>query len=212
MTRGLFLALVGLLLCSGSLWAQPAVSLVAAGQLHGMQARFAGPAPAGSGVTLVARPYRAWVLGGAVWLSPRVALQATAGLSSFGLAFERQPSGNIATFQQDALEFALVVRRQYGTAAKPGRSWFTEAGVDVEYIGDTFGVSSFGFGGAEPSSTTGPGSESTGAPVDGCPYRAGLRLGAGREWALSSRQFVALAAVASLGLHDLQTFELRSVV
>ena len=74
MTRGLSLALSGLLCGAGPLWAQRAVSLVAAGQFHGMQARFLGPAPSGSGVTLVARPYRAWVLGAVVGLSPRVAL------------------------------------------------------------------------------------------------------------------------------------------
>ena len=111
--------LSGLLAVPGYAGAQPAFSLVAAGQVHGMQARFADSPPVGSGITLVTRPYRDWVLGGVLDLAPRYALQATVGLSSYGLAFERQPSGNVATFQQDALEFAVVVRRQYSRHCRP---------------------------------------------------------------------------------------------
>ena len=206
MMRGLYLALSGLLFGAGPLWAQPAVSLVVAGRYHLMRARFAGPSPAGSGVTIVPEVYRAGALGVVVGVSPRDVLHATAGVTSYGLAF------NVATFQQDALEFALVLRRHYGTAAKPGRTWMADAGVDMVYLGSRFGGASFGFGGADPNNTSGPGSASRGEPVGGRPYRVGLRLGAGREWPLGPRHYVSLAAVASVGLQDLQRFELQSVV
>jgi hypothetical protein len=195
----------------GSAVAQSAISVVIAGQVHGTKARFADERPTSDQISLVTRPYRNWVLGAALDLSPRHALQATVGLTSYGLAFERQPSGNVATFWQNALEFAVVLRREYRVASKPGR-WFTDAGADLVYIGDTFGISSFGFGGANPNNVTGPGSESTGVPIGGSPYRMGLRAGAGREWALSPRHFVALQALASVGLHDLQRYDMRTVV
>lgn len=206
------LLLCGLLACPGYVLAQSPVSLVVAGQVHGMKARFSDGQPVSDRISLVPWLYRDLMLGIAVGLAPRYMLQATIGLTSYGLAFERQPSGNVGTFTQNALEFAVVLRRQYQTATKPGRVWFTDMGIDVEYIGDTFGISAFGFGGSLSGTTTGPGSETIGSAISGNPYRLGLRLGAGREWALSPRHYVALEALASFGIQDLQRYKMQSVV
>ncbi|MBD2721511.1 hypothetical protein [Hymenobacter armeniacus] len=200
--------------------AQRSFSLLLAGQAHGMQARFADDALVSSRLSLVPQMHRGWGVGTAVSLSPRAALQATVALTSYGLAFKTQRDyrgnrgdyANVASTRQDALEFALVARQHYYKLAHPNRLWFTSVGLDMVYIGSILGISGFSFSGSDPTQLSGPGIVGSLRVNGGNPYRVGLRAGVGHEWALSARHFVAVQALASIGLRDLQRFELRTVV
>jgi len=109
-------------------------------------------------------------------------------------------------FSQNATEYAFVLRRQYATRQR-GHMWFTDSGLDILHAGGG-GITSFGI---ESSSLVGPGTSISGTIIDGKSYRVGVRLGAGREWALSSRHHVALQAIASIGLSDLRRYRLQNV-
>lgn len=214
------LALLGLLLLSGQSVAQRTLSLVVGHQQHFTSARFIDDRLASARVTLRPAMYRNWLLGASVGLSPRYAVQATAGFSSFGLSFAsqrdyRQIRGegtNIATSQRDAWEYALVLRRYFfGASPEVSGHWFADAGLDVIDISGIPYTGSMSFGTTDHMLAVAPGIEGTATLVELNPYRLGLRLGAGREWALAAHHFLAVQLVGSIGLRDLQRYDLTTV-
>ena len=193
-----------LVLVSGSAVAQRSFSVVAGGQMYLTKARFVEAKPAGFGLGLVPHLYSGFMVGAAVGLSPRYAVQATVGVDAYGVSFQAH-RGSAMRFSQYATEYALVLRRQYATG-QTGHVWFTDSGFDMLHAGGG-GITSFGI---ESSNMVGPGTSVSGTIINGKSYRVGVRLGVGREWALSSRHHVALQAIASIGLSDLRRYRLQN--
>ena len=198
-----------LMLLPAAAAAQRPFSLTVAARAHISQARFSDNALVNARVSLAPNLYSGWLLGAALDLSPRVAFQAALGYSSYGLAIETQQdypgwkyaASNVAAFQRQAIEVAAVLRRRYFTAEKPGRAWFTDLGADVLLA--SFGSTAFGFSNYDADNPNTPGIFGQGTPVGGNPYRIGIRLGAGREWAIMSRSHLSLQALVSIGTRDL---------
>ena len=207
-----------LLLLPAAAAAQGPFSLTIAARAHVSQARFSDDALVSARVGLAPNLYSSWLLGAALDLSPRLAFQAAVGYTSYGLAIETQQdypgwkyaASNVAAFQHQAIEVAAVVRRRYPTAEKPGRAWFTDLGADVLLA--SFGSSSFNFSNYDPNNPNTPGILGKGTPVGGNPYRIGIRLGAGREWAVSPRNHLSLQALVSIGTRDLLRDRMETVV
>jgi hypothetical protein len=206
---GLFLGCLSAL----SAKAQKSLSLVVAGQAHLSQARFDDNALMSARVSMAPGLYSDFLLGVAVGLSPRTAIQATIGYLSYGIDIESQQDysrqrymfSNIASFQTDAFEVAVVGRRYFPAAARPNRSWFVEAGADVVLASAGIGTFSFGrYSSIDPNS---PGVEGNGYAIGGNPNRLGIRLGVGREWRISPRSALAIGAVASIGLSDVTRYQ-----
>ena len=198
-----------LLLLPAAAAAQRPFSLTVAARAQVSQARFSDDALVSARVGLAPNLYNGWLLGAALDLTPRVALQAAVGYITHGLAIETQQdypgwkyaAANVASFQCQAIEVAAVLRRRYPTPEKPGRAWFTELGADVLLA--SFGSGSFGFANYDPNNANTPGIVGQGTPVGGNPYRIGIRFGAGREWAVSPRSHLSLQVLASLSTRDL---------
>ncbi|MBO0361173.1 hypothetical protein J0X19_24660 [Hymenobacter sp. BT186] len=144
------------------------------------------------------------MVGVAVGVSPRYAVQATVGTSMFGIGF-KAPGGSTMGFSQEATEYALILRRQC-LVSQAGHSWFVDSGFDIVRAGKGFRKFEI-----ESSNLNGPGTHVIGAPIDGKSARVGVRLGAGREWSLSRHHHVALQAIASIGLSDLRRYRLQNV-
>ena len=74
--------------------------------------------------------YSSWLLGAALDLSPRTAVQTAMSYTSYGLAVESQQdypgwkyaAANVASFQRQAIEVAALLRRRYsaGQPRHPG--------------------------------------------------------------------------------------------
>jgi hypothetical protein len=201
---GIFLGLPGLSV------AQKNFSVMAGAQLHMAKARFADQGPVADRLQLLPSGYSTYLVGAIIELSPRYALQASVGLAGYGYRFNLQADepGRQATqtFRRQASEYALVVRRQYRVPGKPGRSWFTDLGLDLQ-ASDSEGIPTFQLRSAPPS---GPGVQVSGTLLKGNPHRIGLRLGAGREWRIGPREFFSLQVAASCGLRDLQRYQLQT--
>jgi hypothetical protein len=191
--------------------AQKNLSVLAGAQLHLTKARFVGSQPVADRLQILPSGYSTYLVGAIVELSPRYALQASVGLAGYGYSFNLQADepGRKATqtFRRQASEYALVVRRQYRVADKPGRSWFTDLGLDLQ-TSDAKGIPSFQMRSAPPS---GPGVQVSGTLLQGNPYRLGLRLGGGREWRVGPREFFSLQLLGSFGLRDLQRYQLETI-
>ena len=198
--------------------AQRPFSLTVAARAHIAQARFSDNALVSARVGLAPNLYSGWLLGAALDLSPRLAFQAAVGYSSYGVAIETQQdypgwkyaASNVAAFQSQAIELAAVVRRRYLTPEKPGRAWFTDLGADVLLA--SFGSTAFGFSNYDANNPNTPGIIGQGTPVGGNRYRIGIRLGAGREWAITSRSHLSLQVLVSLGTRDLNRDRLETTV
>lgn len=202
--------------------AQRSFSVVIVAQAHGMVPRFADNQPVNAQISIPPQVYRSGLVGAVVELSPRLAVQATAGFASYGLTIRRQydyprhrykNSGSSST-ATNALEFALVARRYFSSDQRPDRSWFTDVGLDAMYLGNTGkigGIYTLGFGLSNPPPNE-TGMSGSVYAVGGNPYRVGIRAGIGHEWALGRRHFVALELLASYGLRDLQRFEMKYTV
>ena len=218
--KNLRLPLLLLVFSSFPAIAQKSLSLTTGHQQHLTSARFTDDRLASARVSILPAVYRNWLLGATVGLSPRYAVQATAGLTSFGLSFASQldyrrirgQGANTATSQQDALEYALVVRRYFvGASQEAGGHWFADVGVDVIDISPVPFDASLGFGTTNPGLAITPGVEGSATLTELNPYRLGLRFGAGREWPLATHHFLALQLVGSIGLRDLQRYDLTTV-
>ena len=211
-----------MLLSTGRSLAQKSLSLTVAGQAHLTGGRFVGDQLVSARINVVPTVYRDWLLGVVVDLTPRYAVQATFGQPNYGLSFRTQrdyrrspeQDANVATFQQQAFEYAVVLRRHFFVARTPARRWFADLGLDLIDISQLGGGGSFGFSGTDPSLTTGPGIEANGVLDMRNPNRVGVRLGLGHEWALNhgNRHFFSLQAVGSVGLRDLQRHRMSAVV
>jgi hypothetical protein len=202
--------------------AQRSCSVVLGGQLHATQARFADHRAVSPRLGLTPSLQRGVQVGVALGLSARQEVQATVGFTAFGVAFStkqhdaqtRFNGANVAVYQQNALEYALVLRRRFPSARQPGQSWFTDLGVDVEDMSLARPGGLFGFSNVDRRQPTGPGLEAEASLDVFNRYRVGLRLGGGREWALDAnrRHYLALQLLGSFGLRDLQQFQLNTVV
>jgi hypothetical protein len=189
-----------------------------------MQGRFADNRPVSARIYLAASAHRNWLAGVALGVSPHSAVQATVGFTAIGLSFATQrdyqgyPSHdtNVATFQQDALEYAVVWRWLFPPKRHPAHHWFADIGLDLVDMSFSHPSGAFGFSGTDPSlpTGTGPGIEATGEMDVFHPYRWGIRFGAGREWSVNKnlRHYLGLQLLASIGLNDLQQYEMRSTV
>ena len=192
-----------------------------AGQFHVSQGRFSDDALVSARISLLPGVYRNWLVGTMLSFSPRYAVQATIGFTSFGLAFQSQRDyrqsrlaySNESYFQQDALEYALVARRYFRSARHPTKSWFTDFGVDVVDVSLARPSGTFGFGNTDPSldPLKGPGIQVTGESTSLQPYRVGIRAGIGREWGLGTHHFLALQLVGSFGMSDLQQYRMTTL-
>ncbi|MDQ2769697.1 MAG: hypothetical protein M3Y54_04260 [Bacteroidota bacterium] len=198
--------------------AQRSLSVLAVGQVHTSQNRFADDAPVSARVSLPPGIYTSWGVGAAVGLSARSAVQVTVAYASFGVDIatqrdyvrQRYAFANVTSFREAVVEVAVVKRRYFPQADRLGRAWFVDAGVDA-LIG-AFGSASIDFASYDPNNANSQGIAGTSTPLDGNPYRLGIRLGAGREWNLTPRNAVALQLIASIGLRDLSRYQLSTVV
>lgn len=198
--------------------AQTSLSVLAVGQVHTSQNRFADDALVSARVSLPPGIYTSWGVGAAVGLSPRSALQFTVAYATFGVDIETQRDyarqryafANVASFQKSVVEVAAVKRRYFPQADHPGKAWFVDAGVDA--LISAFGSATIGFASYDPNNANSQGVAGTGTPIGGNPYRLGIRLGAGREWNLTPRNALALQLIASIGLRDLSRYQLSTVV
>ena len=110
--------------------AQGPFSLTVAARAQVSQARFSDDALVSARVGLAPNLYSGWLLGAALYLSPRTAVQAAVGYTSYGLAVESQQdylgwkyvAANVASFQRQAIEVAALLRRRYsaGQPRHPG--------------------------------------------------------------------------------------------
>lgn len=200
-----------LVLVSGSAVAQRSFSVVAGGQLYLTNSRFIYSQSNSSQLGLATSPHPGFMAGIGIGLSPRYMVQATIGVNSYGINLEPQNMGKFKLGQQ-ARELTLVMRRQFSNGSKAGHLWFVDVGADAMLAGSGAGI--IGFGGNSVnagSSTTGPGFRLTGFSTFRNSFRAGLRLGAGREWAITERHHVAIGVVASIGLSDLHRYQVATL-
>jgi hypothetical protein len=200
-----------LLLVSGSAVAQRSFSVVAGGQIYLTNSRFVYNQPNSRQIGLSSYPYTGFMLGIGVGLSPRYMMQATIGSNSYGLNLEPQNIGKLR-FKQQARELTLVVRRQFSNGSKAGHLWFVDLGADALSAGSGAGIIGFGASrtvNGNPGAN--PGFRITGYSTFRNSFRVGVRLGAGREWALNEHHHIALGAVASIGLSDLHRYKVQTV-
>lgn len=195
-----------LMLVSGSAVAQRSLSVVAGGQLYLMKPRFVDASPANFPLQTTSRFYRNFAVGAAVGLSPCYAVHGTVGVSTYGISF-KAPNAGATRISYDALEYSLVVRRRYAGVRRPHHVWFTDVGADIIQAGGIGGVN-FGI---RSQSYTGAGVSAVGTSIGGNAYRLGLHLGGGREWAFDEHHYVALGLVASIGLRDLQRYQIQAI-
>lgn len=222
MEKRLVLCFLALFLFPASVSAQRPFAVVAAAQVHGMKPRFADDQLVNARISVSTRVYRSLTVGALVGLSPTVALQATAGFSSYGLAVRRQldyskhryENSDLSSTRTNALEFAVVARRSFAGIKNSNHGWFTDAGLDVFYLGNHGEIGSIGGLGIGNSNIgpNGPGISGSVDAVSGNSYRLGLRVGIGHEWAPHPRHTLALELLASYGLRDLQRFQMQYVV
>jgi len=213
---------VGLLFFAPApIMAQRALSIVAAAQVHATRPRFADDRVVNAQLSLPLRVYRSWTLGLELALSERLAIQATGGILSYGLAlrqqldYSRNRDENLSANStvQNIFENSLLVRHYFPLVSEePAHRWFTDVGMDVVYTANILGLPSIRFGSLSSAPVNGPGMAGYIIPSNSERYRLGLRVGAGHEWALAARHRLALEALLSYGLRDIERYEMHTEV